>query len=256
MATASVKELLARSSLAFTGKVAKVKKSDVDELPADERTVVVKVSEVLLAPPDVGLAAGTSVTVQLSPDLPTLKRGDTATFFADALVYGDELAVAEVGRVSQEESIAPSDRLAGLMDEGVGPVEAAMAELAQDELVEHARDADAIVRAQVTALAKVPSSGPPREHDPQYWVATMAADFLLKGDLPGWTETGGEVQVLYANSLDVRWRACPKPKAGQGGMWMLHRTSGEEATLAPFELRHPIDLQDSIQIDLLREHKV
>jgi hypothetical protein len=37
---------------------------------------------------------------------------------------------------------------------------------------------------------------------------------------------------------------------------MLHKTSGEEKELAPFELRHAIDLQDSIQIDLLREHGV
>jgi hypothetical protein len=256
MADASMKELLARSTLAFTGEVDKANESEVPELPADERTVVVTVSEVLNAPPDAGLAAGMRVTVQLSSDLPELQQGDAATFFADALIYGEELAVAEVGRLSHEESFAPSGQFAGLMDEGVEPVEAALAELAQDELVEHARGADVIVRAQVIALAKVPTSGPPREHDPQYWVATLHADFRAKGELPGWTEEGAEVQVLYANSLDVRWRACPKPKAGQGGMWMLHRTSGGEAALAPFELRHAIDLQDSIQIDLLREHGI
>ena len=256
MADASMKDLLARSSLAFAGEVDAVEKSEVPELPADERTVVVKVGEVLNAPPDVGLVAGARVTIQLSPDLPALQKGDAATFFADALIYGENLAVSEVGRVSQEESLAPSGQFAGAADAGVEPVEAALAELAQDDLVEHARGADVIIRAQVIALAKVPTSGPPREHDPQYWVATMQADFLAKGELPGWTEEGGEVRVLYANSLDVRWRACPKPKAGQGGMWMLHRTSGEEAATAPFELRHAIDLQDSIQLDLLREHGV
>lgn len=256
MADASMKELLARSSLAFTGQVAKAGESEVPELPADERTVVVTVGEVLNAPPDVGLAPGARVTVQLSPDLPELEKDDAATFFADALIYGQELAVAEVGRLSHEESPAPSGQFAGLMDEGVEPVEAALAELAQDELVEHARGADVIVRAQVTALEKVPTEGPPREHDPQYWVATMRADFLAKGKLKDWTEEGADVRVLYANSLDVRWRACPKPKAGQGGMWMLHKTSGEQKALAPFELRHAIDLQDSIQIDLLRAHGV
>jgi hypothetical protein len=252
----SMKDLLARSSLAFTGAVEEVAGTTVPDLPPDERTVVVRVDEALRAPPEVGLAAGTRVTVQLSPELPPLEAGDEATFFADGLVYGQDLAVAEVGRLAQEESIEPSGRLAGLVDEGVAPVEAALAELAHDELLEHARGADAVVRAQVTALAKVPYTGPPREHDPQYWIATLQADLVAKGDLPGMTEMGAEVQVLYANSLDVRWRECPKPKAGQGGMWMLHRTSGEQATLAPFELLHPIDLQDSIQLDVLREHGV
>ena len=59
--------------------------------------------------------------------------------------------------------------------------------------------------------------------------------------------------VLYANSIDVRWRDSPKPKAGQSGLWLLHRTEDDHAALAPFELLHQIDLQPSTQVDLLRE---
>jgi hypothetical protein len=62
----------------------------------------------------------------------------------------------------------------------------------------------------------------------------------------------GPLDVLYANSLDVRWRRWPKPKAGQGGMWILHRSAPEHAGLAAFTLMHPEDLQPSLQLDLLR----
>jgi hypothetical protein len=98
----------------------------------------------------------------------------------------------------------------------------------------------------------VPAEGPPHEHDPQWWVATLHVDHVTKGNL----EAPSDVQVLYANSLDVRWRNHLKPKAGQGGLWMLHSTGKAQAKLAPFELVHDYDLQDSILLDLLQEHGV
>ena len=247
----SVKELLAESKLAFTGTVEKAKATTVPDLPVDDRTVVVRVGDVLHAPAAVDLAPGSTVTVQLSDDLAPLSTGEEATFFANALAYGDELAVAEVGRSSAEDA-APTARLAGL-DVGVTPVRAAAAELAEDRVVEHAREADAIVRAQVVALAMVPPTGPPHEHDPQWWIATLRADFVAKGEI----EVGDDVAVLYANSLDVRVRNRPKPKAGQGGLWLLHRTADPAlAEQAPYELLDSLDLQDSIMLDVLRERGV
>jgi hypothetical protein len=132
-------------------------------------------------------------------------------------------------------------------------VRAAAAELAQDRVVEHAREADAVVRAQVVALAMVPPTGPPHEHDPQWWIATLRTDLVAKGDI----EAGDDVAVLYANSLDVRVRDRPKPKAGQGGLWLLHRTADPAlAEQAPYELLDSLDLQDSIVLDVLRERGI
>jgi hypothetical protein len=251
MASASVKDLLAESNLAFTGSVEEARATRVPDLPVDDRTVVVRVGEVLHAPPAVDLQPGSTVTVQLAEDLPPLSAGEEATFFANGLAYGDELAVAEVGRTSAEDA-APTARMAGL-DEGVTPVRAAAAELAEDEVVEHAREADAAVRAQVVALTMVPRPGPPLEHDPQWWIATLRTDVVAKGDIA----EGEDVAVLYANSLDVRVRHRPKPKAGQGGLWLLHRTSDPAlAEQAPYELLHPLDLQDSILLDVLRERGI
>jgi hypothetical protein len=260
MADPTIKDLLSRSTLAFTATVVDVGASPLPDVEADERTVVADVSDVLRAPPEVGLAPGARVTVQLSPELSPLAPGEEATFFADAWLYGEELAVSEVGRSAPADAAERTERLAPTGDEEdrdeVSAVEAGLAELAQDEIIDHAREADAIVRGVVIGLNHVPTTGPPREHDAQYWIATFRVDLVAKGAPDGLYEEGGELRCLYANSLDVRWRDHPKPKAGQGGLWMLHNAPDELASIAPFELVHPIDRQDSIQLDLLREHGI
>jgi hypothetical protein len=226
-------------------------KSTVAGVPVDERTVVVRVDRLLHSPPSIGIPPGSRVTIQLSPDLPALAAGDSATFFADGWIYGDTLAVTEVGRAPAAETASLSGHMAGL-EAPVSAVEAAAAEVSQNEVVEHARGADAIVRAHVVGLADVRSGERPREHDPDWWVATFEVDLVARGELPGAEEAGSTVRVVYANSLDVRWHDCPKPKAGQGGLWLLHKTPAELADVAPFQLIHPIDRQPSIQLDVLR----
>jgi hypothetical protein len=252
VAKPTVKELLASSSLAFTGSVESVGTSPVAGLDVDDRTVVVRVDELLREPPRMRIPVGSRVVVQLSPKLPKLAAGDSATFFANGLIYGENVAVSEVGRAPLAATSGPASLVAGFAAP-VSPVEAAMAELRQDEVAEHAAAADAVIRGHVVGLAHVPKEGPPGEHDADWWIAPLEVDLLARGKLAAGAEVGGTVSVLYANSLDVSWRDRPKPKAGQAGLWLLHKTSGELRTLAPFQLIHPIDLQPSIQLDLLRE---
>jgi hypothetical protein len=255
LAEPSIKDLLASSNFAFTGVVEAAGRSTVASIPADERTVVVRVSEVLHAPPRVQLPRASRVTVQLSTELPALDAGDSATFFAEGLAYGETLAVAEVGRTAVADAAAPTERMAG-MAAPVSPVEAALAALEADKVVEHAQEADLVFRGHVVALAHAPTEGPPREHDPDWWIATFEVDVLVRGELRGGAEPGATVSALYANSLDVRWRDAPKPKAGQAGLWLLHRAPPELARLAPFELTHAIDRQVSLQLEVLRERGV
>jgi hypothetical protein len=231
MTQPSLKDLLARSSLAFAGTVQSLGQSPEPGVEADERTALVHVEHPLHAPRQVDLSPGSTVVVQLSSDEPALAPGDRATFFADPLVYGNTLVVAEVARTDA----APPAALAA----------EAHAELQQDAAVEHARAADAVVRGYVSALQATPAQ-PQREHDPHWWIATLDVDLVAHGDVGE-----GELRVLYANSLDVRWRSWPKPKAGQAGMWSLHRTEGAQAELAPYVLMHPDDLQPSTTLDAL-----
>jgi len=113
MPNGSLKELLASSNLAFTGTVETVGATTVADVPVNDRTVVVQVGEVLRGPPEVGVPPGSRVTVQLSAELPPLNVGDQRTFFANGWVYGENLAVIEVGRSAVEEAAAPTARMAG-----------------------------------------------------------------------------------------------------------------------------------------------
>src|SRR2546423_10404511 len=148
----SIKDLLAASQLAFTGVVEAAGRSTAGGVTADARTVVVRVDQVLHGPPALRLPPGSHVTVQLSPKLPALEAGKSATFFVDGLVYGDTLLVTEVGRAPVAEAAAPTPGMAGL-GAVVSPVQVAAAELASDEVVEHAREADAVLRGHVVGLA-------------------------------------------------------------------------------------------------------
>jgi hypothetical protein len=245
-----IKQLLSESNVAFTGSVEATRDTTVGGVEPDDRTVVVQVGELLHAPPDMAIPPGSRVTVQLSADLPKLGVGERATFFANGWVYGDSLAVTEVGRAAPDELAAHTQRLAAV-DIPVSPVRAALAELEDDKVVAHAQEADAIVRGIVVGLNAVPAAGPPGEHDPNWWVATLHVDLVERGELPGGGD-GDTVEVLYANSLDVQWRDSPKPKAGQAGMWILHRTPEDLSEHAPFQLLHAIDLQPSLNLELLR----
>ncbi|HEY7075279.1 MAG TPA: hypothetical protein VH418_07910 [Solirubrobacteraceae bacterium] len=253
MADPTLKELLAGSSLAFVGTVRALGETPVAGLEADDHTAVVQVDEELHVPDAVDVDPGTTVTVQLSPDQPPLAVGDRATFFANPLVYGDTVAVTEVGRTPADALPPAGARFAEAEDEGeASPVTAALDELAQEKVLEHALKADAVVRGRVIGLNAVDPNELLHEHSPQWWIATLDVDFVQRGEVEGVGEEGGRVNFLYANSLDIRWRDWPKPKAGQGGMWILHRTAEEHADLAPFTLRHREDLQPSLQIELLR----
>jgi hypothetical protein len=253
MADPTLKELLAGSSLSFVGTVRAMGETPVEGLEADDHTAVVQVDEELHVPDAVDIDPGTTVTVQLAPDRPPLAVGDRATFFANPLVYGDTLAVSEVGRTEAGAQPPAGARFADAEDEGeASPVTAALDELAQDKVLQHALQADAVVRGRVVGLNAVDPNELLHEHSPQWWIATLDVDLVQRGDVEGVGEEGGRVAFLYANSLDIRWRDWPKPKAGQGGMWILHRTAAEHADLAPFTLLHREDLQPSLQLELLR----
>jgi hypothetical protein len=256
MPDSTIKELVSSSGLAFTGTVESTGLAGASGLPDDDRMAVVRVEQVLHAPKQLVLSVGTKVILQMAPDQPPLGRGEQATFFANGLAYGDDLAVAEVGRLPL--GAGATIKSVGGAVPAVTAVQAARAELAQDRVADHASQVAAVVRGHVSALVEAPQTGPPGEHDPQWWTATLRVDLVPRGNVgqpPDWQPSDGqlEVVVLYANSLDVQWRHWPKPKAGQGQLWLLHRTPEERAELASFELRHRIDLQPSLELDLLRK---
>lgn len=244
MAEDQIAALLRDAPISFVGTVEHTGAATMADLPIDERTVVVNVVQVLHAPAAFSHLAGHRVTMQVAPNAQPPAVGETAAFFCQGLAFGESLAVSEIGRASIDE-IEPHIRSAAEAGER-GAFAPALRAIQSERLRAHATDADAIVLGRVVGLEKV--TGPPtREHHPDWWRATIEVEHVESGDVPG-----GQVTVLYPNSLDVRWATVPKPKASQEGMWLLHATQGDLRELAPFQIEDPDDYQPAQTLETIR----
>ena len=237
-------ELLRRAPFSFVGTIEHLGASTMGTVPIGERTSVVRVDYVLHAPPAFAGLEGHRITLQLAADTDLPAVGDTAAFFAEGLAFGESIAVAEVGRL-------PVDAVMGHVTQAVeagepGAFAALQRQIETDRVHEHADSADAVVVGRVAKLER--AFGPvTSEHNPDWWKATLDVYHVEKGNV-----APGEVAVLYPNSIDVRWRTAPKPKASQGGLWFLHASEGELRAAAPFVILHPEDFQPTQELDTLR----
>lgn len=229
------------AAFAFQGTVEQVGAATIDVFPSDDRTVVVRVDEVLQAPEPFAKLAGSRVTLRLADGAPALAAGDSESFFANGVAFGESLALQEVGRLATDDlrsQVAPPP--------GELALEGLQRAVDTQRVREHASSADAVLLGRVVALRR--AAGPPlREHDPDWWVATLEVAHVERGDVAGPT-----VDVLYPNSADVRWQDIPKPRPDQDGLWILHATEGELRKLAPYALTSPDDLQEPQALESLR----
>ncbi|MFD7322240.1 hypothetical protein ACFV9D_14330 [Streptomyces sp. NPDC059875] len=239
-----VRTLIQRSRLSFVGTITQLGHARLTDVPVDERTAVVQVDTVLHAPDAFQKLAGSEVTIQLSGDLDPPAVGDAAAFFTDGMVYGEGLAVTEVGRLpadTVQENISMVARTADAM-----PFSALQRDIADEDMVTHAAEADAVVVGVVVGLEQM-AADQPSEHDPDWWRARIEVSAVEQGQVEP-----GPVDVLYPNSLDFRWYKAPKPKASQEGMWILHATEGALREWAPFQILHAGDHQPVQKVDTLQ----
>ncbi|MER5427716.1 hypothetical protein [Streptomyces sp. NPDC002588] len=239
-----VTELVRKAPLSFLGTVTRLGDARMANVPADERTAVVQVDEVLHAPDAFRRLAGSEVTVQLSDEIDPPVVGEAAAFFTRGTVYGEGLAVAEVGRLpadAVQEHVSLAARTADAM-----PFSAVQRDIAATDMVAHADEADAVVVGTVVALEQM-GGEPSTEHAPDWWRAQLDVGYVEQGEL-----SPGPVSVLYPNSLDFRWYEVPKPKAQQEGMWILHATEGDLSKWAPYQLLHPEDRQPVQKLETLQ----
>ena len=240
MTDADVLALLKRTAFSFIGTVERLGAATMADVPIDKRTAVVHVDQVLHAPPAFAHLDGSTVTVQLAADA---KEGQQFAFFANGLAFGTSVAVTEVGRRPATEMaphLARADALGG------SPLADLQAQADADALREHAQSAAAVLTGRVTGLAQATPVGM-SEHDPAWCTATIDVEHVERG-----RGVGGQVAVLYPNSLDVRWHDVPKPKMGQEGLFILHAADRPLRRLAKYQLVHPEDLQPVQSLDALR----
>ncbi|MQS10916.1 hypothetical protein F7Q99_01125 [Streptomyces kaniharaensis] len=237
-------ELIRRAPLSFVGTVTRIGGTSLVAVPADlkeEYTAVVKVNEVLHAPDDFRQLAGSEVTVQLAS---SLEVGDTRAFFTQGMVYGESLGLIELERLPAEAVQRHVSMAATTADEM--PFSALQREIRDQDIAQHAEDADAVVVGAVGGLEEVGLAAF-SEHDPQWWRAKIDVSIVERGDV-----APGRIDVLYPSSADRRWHRVPKPQPGQEGLWFLHVTGGDLHAEAPFQLLHPYDYQPMQKLAVLQ----
>lgn len=230
-------ELTRAAQLVFRGTIQKVEASNLEIVPADSDTAVVRVDEVLKAAPGLGDLTGREITVKLAqPGDAT--AGEQAVFFTKGWLYGSTLAVVEVGRLHGDAALLR------------GQVAAAGRLAADEELAGRLAGAALVVAGRVVdthPAAVVTEVGEGSEHDPQWWEAVVQVDTVLKGKA-----AGQRVTFFYPTSQDVVWFEAPKPEVGSDGIWLLYRDQLPDLGLRGYTALKPWNLQPRGQADRVR----
>ena len=209
--------LVKQSDIIFIGTVTQVGAVAVPEVPVSDRTVVVHVDQVLEKPAAVALGAGDSVTVEAAQP-GSLKPGSQATFYTTGWIFGQGVAVREVGH-----ELGHSPVVAAEQQEAVAR---ARLEMNDADLRAHIQKAAMVVAGRVEQVRPAELAAAPAqrtrisEHDPQWQEAIIQVQDGIKG-----AQAGERVVVRFPTSLDVAWVGTPKFTVGQEGTFLLHKDS-------------------------------
>ena len=215
--------MVRKSDIIFVGTVMRVGAVAAPDVPASPLTAVVRVEQVLEKPEAVGLVEGDSVTLQ-SLRQGSLKDGMRATFYTTGWIFGDGVAVREVGHE---------------------PARAQLSAAMQQDSVSRARqrvnDANLQVRIRAASMVVVGrvqevrpavlTAAPGRparitEHDPEWQEAIIQVEDGIKGAQPG-----QRVVVRFPGSRDVAYVTTPRLTVGQEGTFLLHKDTATGSPL-------------------------
>jgi hypothetical protein len=246
--------LVKQSDIIFIGTVTQVGAVAAPEVPASNRTVVVHVDQVLEKPAAVALGAGDSVTVQAA-EPGSLKPGIQATFYTTGWIFGQGVAVREVGHEPGHSPVVAADQQEA--------VARARLELNDADLKAHIQRAAMVVAGRVEQVRPAELTAAPTrpkritEHDPQWQEAIIQVQDGIKG-----AQAGEQVVVRFPGSRDVAWVGAPRFTVGQEGTFLLHKdstTGSPETSIAgrsvhAYTALHKVDVlskQDATRIRTL-----
>ena len=200
----------------FKGTVQKLDASTMTHVPKDEPTAIVRVDEILQAPPALAKTLGKQITVKLAKGAKP-KVGEQVLFHANGWLFGDSVAVESV---KQE---MPAQAKTMLAERASDPTR----NLKDQELRKRVADADMVIEGEVssihlpqsesvTATRAVSPIKPVSEHDPKWREAVIDVGVVHKGE-----PTTKQVVVRFPSSTDVQWHRAPKFHTGDRGVWLL-----------------------------------
>jgi hypothetical protein len=241
MPNANVEEWLSQSQWVFRGTVINPGAANLKAVPSSAEVTVVKVNEILHGAVQFTDYRDRDITL-FSNNSQLLTIGTSAIFFTRSWLYGESLAVVEVGRLEEGSKTVQDD------------IRAAQQNIA-DRLL-----SDRIAKAELVIAGKVISTRPYRnddrrrietEHEPDWWEAEIAVQSVIKGKLQGKT-----IGTLFAKSLDELWIDSPKCNPGQEGIWILQRNQTEKGwpvlRVPGLTALDPLDFQPLEQMERLR----
>jgi hypothetical protein len=240
-----VEALSQKAKFIFTGTVQKVGAVTMNAVTASENTVVVRVDRVLEAPKALGDYTGKDITVLLSK-AGAVKSGQQKVFFTNGWLYGEGLAVKEVGLLDVPKELAPLKEQLAKAGQKVSDKDLAQ-RLATAELVITGK----VLGSKPLAKTEEEAKRPVTEHDPQWQEAEVQVEATEKGKAPG---EGKTVTVLFPGSMDVMWVNAPRLKKGDEGVFLLHpRPDVKEAKAGQFTVLESLDFLPKAQQERVRE---
>lgn len=203
MSKAEISRLVEEAGFIFRGKVTKQTR-DIEGATA-QQTVTAHVEGILLSTGVLRGLVGRDVTV-VTEHAAAMEDGGSFLFFTNCVVLSDHIVVREVGHI----------RASRDADHEVAEV---LKEAAERPLRDRIAIAKLIVEGHVTTSSPAdPKAIQKSEHDPNWWIAHVAVESVIKG--------GGKavkhVEVLFANSKDIAWYKSPKLHEGSRGIFLLH----------------------------------
>ena len=209
MSKADLSRLVDESRFIFLGTVIRQGTTDTHVAASTAKTVTVRVDDILESSETLSGLTGSEVVVASEHAGAT---SGTLLFFTNGVVYGDRVIVQEVGRRE------PSPEV---MREVKQLIKAAL----ERPLAERIAGADLIITGKVIAAKPVEKPSIRRsEHDPDWWIARVLVQSVLKGG-----KTDKEIDVLFAHSMDIAWYRSPKLEEGMSGIFLLRHSNPDES---------------------------
>lgn len=203
-------QLVPGSSLIFKAKIVLLNTVTTDEDDVDNAGVVV-VTEVIDAPENLQNISGQQVTVRFT-DISQIKVNEERLFFTDPYWIGESLGVKEKGSVMKSDKLYEDEKIFSYIKQ---------ARLKQDDvqLSKILNISKLVISGKVVKVNEIKGNASIlTEHDPQWKVAEIQIDKVIKGKAEGQT-----IKVLFASSKDVLYFQSPKFKINDEGVFIIQQ---------------------------------
>ena len=220
------------ATLICKATVTRVNASNEPTVPSGPGLIVARVDAVIKASPDLGDLVGRSITIQLANRRPPMKKGQQAIFYATDWVFGRQIAVRELAHTA---AIPGAER----------KVSQALAVLPATHLATRVRTAELMIVGAIAAIKPSPLDEPLSFNAPQWRVASVSIESVLKSAAR--QPSSSAVEVLFPGSDD--WAPAPQFKKNQRGIFLLRHERKLGIPPEYFTALDPADFQPMKALD-------